>query len=104
MDRESGRCKGYGFVTFSANAEASSAIQALNGKVNHQHDTAMSWFGDISGSVVDYTYFFFFVIRISMVVALDATLQLKGLAAVAAMAAVAVMVVGTKTDEFANRS
>uniref|UniRef100_A0A0A0LTH6 Glycine-rich RNA-binding protein n=2 Tax=Cucumis sativus TaxID=3659 RepID=A0A0A0LTH6_CUCSA len=32
MDPDTGRCKGFGFVTFSAKEEASSAIKALDGK------------------------------------------------------------------------
>ncbi len=31
-DAESGKCKGYGFVVMSSDAEARAAIQALNGK------------------------------------------------------------------------
>ncbi len=31
MDRESGRSKGFGFVTMNDNEEANSAIEALNG-------------------------------------------------------------------------
>jgi len=33
MDRESGRSKGFGFVTYNTVEEASSAIQALDGQV-----------------------------------------------------------------------
>jgi RNA recognition motif-containing protein len=32
MDRDSGRSKGFGFVEFSNNAEATAAMNALNGK------------------------------------------------------------------------
>jgi cold-inducible RNA-binding protein len=32
MDRESGRSKGFGFVEMSSDAEANTAIEALNGK------------------------------------------------------------------------
>ncbi len=32
MDRDTGRSKGFGFVEMSSDAEASSAIQQLNGK------------------------------------------------------------------------
>ncbi|XP_038895325.1 glycine-rich RNA-binding protein 3, mitochondrial-like [Benincasa hispida] len=35
MDRDSGRSRGFGFVTFAANEEASSAIQALDGQELH---------------------------------------------------------------------
>lgn len=34
LDRDTGRSRGFGFVTFNANEEASSAIQALDGQVN----------------------------------------------------------------------
>jgi len=33
MDRETGRSKGFGFVTYNTVEEASSAIQALDGQV-----------------------------------------------------------------------
>lgn len=33
MDRESGRSRGFGFVTFASSEEASSAIQAMDGQV-----------------------------------------------------------------------
>lgn len=32
-DRDSGRSRGFGFVTFGASEDASSAIQALDGQV-----------------------------------------------------------------------
>ena len=34
LDRDTGRSRGFGFVTFVGNEEASSAIQALDGQVN----------------------------------------------------------------------
>lgn len=33
MDRETGRSKGFGFITYNTVEEASSAIQALDGQV-----------------------------------------------------------------------
>lgn len=35
LDRDTGRSRGFGFVTFNANEEASSAIQALDGQDLH---------------------------------------------------------------------
>lgn len=35
MDRETGRSRGFGFITYTSSEEASSAIQALDGQVMH---------------------------------------------------------------------
>uniref|UniRef100_A0A7N0T1D6 RRM domain-containing protein n=1 Tax=Kalanchoe fedtschenkoi TaxID=63787 RepID=A0A7N0T1D6_KALFE len=53
MDRETGRSRGFGFVTYTSSEEASSAIQALDGqelhgrrvKVNYANDRSRSNFG-----------------------------------------------------------
>jgi heterogeneous nuclear ribonucleoprotein A1/A3 len=35
VDRESGRSRGFGFVTYTTSEEASAAITAMDGKVYH---------------------------------------------------------------------
>ncbi|KAJ9163524.1 hypothetical protein P3X46_023183 [Hevea brasiliensis] len=53
LDRETGRSRGFGFVTYTSSEEASSAIQALDGQdlhgrritVNHANDRARGSFG-----------------------------------------------------------
>ncbi|KAG8652386.1 hypothetical protein MANES_06G084600v8 [Manihot esculenta] len=53
LDRETGRSRGFGFVTYTSSEEASSAIQALDGqdlhgrrvKVNYANDRARGSFG-----------------------------------------------------------
>jgi hypothetical protein len=35
MDRESGRSRGFGFITYTSSEEASAAITAMDGKVSN---------------------------------------------------------------------
>jgi hypothetical protein len=46
MDRDSGRSKGFGFVTYASNEAAASAITAMDGKVILQicHDIHVCYF------------------------------------------------------------
>ncbi|KAF8023606.1 hypothetical protein BT93_F0955 [Corymbia citriodora subsp. variegata] len=52
MDHETGRSRGFGFVTYTSSEEASSAIQALDGQMgrvdgynpqNARKDSAFAW-------------------------------------------------------------
>ena len=52
MDRETGRSRGFGFVTYTSSEEASSAIQALDGQVkSHLFCMPYLWLWIMRGSV-----------------------------------------------------
>ncbi|XP_042500154.1 glycine-rich RNA-binding protein 2, mitochondrial-like isoform X2 [Macadamia integrifolia] len=49
MDRETGRSRGFGFVTYTSSEEASSAIQALDGKDLHGRMVKVNYATDRAG-------------------------------------------------------
>ncbi|XP_010547757.1 PREDICTED: glycine-rich RNA-binding protein 3, mitochondrial-like isoform X2 [Tarenaya hassleriana] len=51
VDRETGRSRGFGFVTYTSSEEASSAIQALDGKDLHGRYIRVNYANDRSGGV-----------------------------------------------------
>ncbi|KAJ0048198.1 hypothetical protein Pint_16787 [Pistacia integerrima] len=46
LDRETGRSRGFGFVTYTSEEEASSAMQALDGQHLHGHRVRVNYAAD----------------------------------------------------------